>query len=64
MLTHPKPRAPIGLPTDASDVGIGAVLQQWHNIKWQPLEFISRQLRKPELKYSASLTRNYCCIYQ
>ncbi len=23
MLTHPKPRAPIGLTTDAYDVGIG-----------------------------------------
>ncbi len=53
MLTHPKPGATIGLTTDASDVGIGAVLQQWQNNKWQPLGFFSRQLRKPELKYSA-----------
>ncbi len=27
MLTHPKPRVPISLPTDASEVSIGAVLQ-------------------------------------
>ena len=53
MLVHPDPSAAISLTTDASDVAVGAVLQQQVGDNWQPLAFFSRQLRKPELKYSA-----------
>ena len=53
MLTHPVPSAPIALTSDASDVAVGAVLEQWVGGAWQPLAFFSRQLRPPECKYSA-----------
>jgi len=52
MLVHPMPNAPISLLTDASDVGLGATLQQEVNGVSHPIAFYSRQLRKPELKYS------------
>ena len=38
--------------SDASDVTVGAVLQQVKGT-WEPLGFFSKQLRKPETKYSA-----------
>lgn len=53
MLVHPLPDAPLVLETDASDVGLGATLQQQVGNSKQPIAFYSRQLRKPELKYSA-----------
>ncbi len=52
MLVHPKPGAPISIQSDASDVSVGAVLQQKVAGQWQPLGFFSKQLRKPETKYS------------
>ena len=53
MLVHPKENAELALVTDASDVAVGAVLQQKHQDAWQPLAFFSRHLRKAELQYSA-----------
>lgn len=53
MLAHPAPDAKISLTTDASAVAVGGVLQQYCKGMWQPLAFFSRQLRPPELKYSA-----------
>ncbi len=54
LLVHPKPNAVISVTTDASDVAVGAVAQQWDREKgWCPLGFFSRKLRDPELKYSA-----------
>ena len=53
MLMHPSTTSPIFLVTDASDTGIGATLQQRRNGIDSPLAFYSRQLRKPELSYSA-----------
>ena len=53
MLAHPQQNALISLTTDASDVAIGAVLQQRINDMWVPLAFISKKLRSPETKYSA-----------
>ena len=40
--------------TDASKVGVGAVLEQKHEQGWRPISFWSRKLRKPELNYSAT----------
>ncbi|GFN84857.1 Pol polyprotein [Plakobranchus ocellatus] len=53
MLVHHCTDCPIALTCDASDKAIGAVLEQLgtHG-RWEPLVFFSRQLRKPEIKYS------------
>ena len=53
MLVHPGHEAPTSLTVDASDVAVGAVLEQLIDGVWKPLAFFSRQLRPPERKYSA-----------
>ena len=53
MLVHPCHEAPTSLTVDASDVAVGAVLEQLINGVWKPLAFFSRQLHPPERKYSA-----------
>ena len=53
MLCHPSLTAPTALTTDASDLGIGAVLEQWVDNAWCPLAFFSKKFRKAELQYSA-----------
>ena len=62
MLTHPVQDAPISLVTDASEVAVGAILQQQINNQWIPLAFFSRQLRDPETRYSA-FDRELLAIY-
>ena len=52
LLAHPASRAPIALTTDASDVAVGAVVEQRVAGAWQPLAFFSRGLRDSERKYS------------
>ncbi|GFO41227.1 Pol polyprotein [Plakobranchus ocellatus] len=53
---------PITLTCDASDVAIGAVLKQYAHGSWEPLAFFSRQLRKPEIKYS-TFDRELLCVH-
>lgn len=53
MLVHPQGNAPTSLTVDASDIAVGAVLEQHIQGSWKPLAFFSRQLRPPEKKYSA-----------
>lgn len=62
LLIHPVRDAPISLQVDASDVGVGAVLQQHSRGTWQPLGFFSRSLRKPERRYS-TFSRELLAIY-
>ena len=52
MLVYPSMQAPTALTTDASDTGVGAVLEQFLEGKWKPLAFFSRRFRTPETKYS------------
>ena len=52
MLAHPGREAPTSLTADASDVAVGAVLEQLIDGVWKPLAFFSRQLHPPECKYS------------
>ena len=40
--------------TDASKIGVGAVLEQLHPEGWRPIAFWSRKLRDPETRYSAT----------
>ncbi|KFD54770.1 LOW QUALITY PROTEIN: hypothetical protein M513_04470, partial [Trichuris suis] len=42
LLHHPSPDCTLALMVDASDVAIGAALQQWENGAWQPLGFSPR----------------------
>ena len=53
LLHFPDPSARLALTTDASDIAVGAVLEQYRNGAWEPLSFFSRQLRPAEWKYSA-----------
>lgn len=52
LLAHPHPTADLSILTDASDVGIGAVLQQREGNEWQPLAFYSHKLNTAQRKYS------------
>ncbi|CAF1143451.1 unnamed protein product [Brachionus calyciflorus] len=42
------------LETDASDIGLGAVLSQKRDGEWKPIAYWSRQLIKSEQNYSAT----------
>ena len=52
LLHHPEHNADIALTTDASDVGVGAVLEQQVGERWQPLAFFSRKFSTAESRYS------------
>ena len=45
---------PTRVTTDASTVGIGAVLEQRHDETWRPVAFWSRKLKDAETRYSAT----------
>uniref|UniRef100_A0A5S6QYA9 RNA-directed DNA polymerase n=1 Tax=Trichuris muris TaxID=70415 RepID=A0A5S6QYA9_TRIMR len=53
LLTHPNPKSRLALFTDASDIAIGAVLNQLENGAWRPLAFFSKKLQPTETRYSA-----------
>ena len=53
LLTHPKPDAPTSIVTDASEVAVGAVLQEHINQVWCPIAYFSRKLQPAETRYSA-----------
>ena len=59
---HPKPDAPINIMTDASDVAIGAVLQQYLDGQWCPLSYFSRKLSPTEQRYS-TFDRELLAVY-
>ena len=52
-LTFPSPDAPTSIATDASDTGVGAVLQQWTDGAWRPVAYYSKKFTTAESKYSA-----------
>ena len=62
LLSHPKPDAELCLMTDASDVAVGAVLQQRINNAWQPLGFFSKRLQPAETRYS-TFGRELLAVY-
>ncbi|CAH8639289.1 unnamed protein product [Schistosoma guineensis] len=65
LLAHHDPSATLSIAVDASDVAIGAVMQQNISGSWQPLEFFSRRLTTTETRYSAfgrELLAAYCAI--
>lgn len=52
-LVHPCHEAPLRLSTDASNVAVGAVLEQLVDGNWQPVSFFSRKLTGAQSRYSA-----------
>ncbi|CAH8612991.1 unnamed protein product [Schistosoma curassoni] len=65
LLAHIDPSATLSIAVDASDVAIGAVMQQNISGSWQLLEFFSRRPTPTETRYSAfgrELLAAYCAI--
>ena len=62
LLIHPVTNAPTNIMTDASDVAVGAVLQQYINGQWCPLSFFSKALKPAETRYS-TYDRELLAIY-
>ena len=62
LLFHPKPDAPTCIMTDASDVAVGAVLQQLIDNQWCPVAFFSTKLKPAETRYS-TFDRELLAIY-
>ena len=62
LLSHPTPEAPTAIMSDASDMAVGAVLQQYVSDQWQPLSYFSRKLSLTEQKYS-TFDRELLAIY-
>ncbi len=52
LLCHPKPDAPTSIMVDASNTGVGAVLQQTIDREWCPLSYFSKKLKPAEMRYS------------
>jgi len=52
LLVHPRKDCMMKLTTDASGVGVGAVLEQFFEGNWETLGYFSRSLNKSELNYS------------
>lgn len=53
LLAHPSPGTSWSVHTDASDVAIGAILQQQIDGHFSPLSFLSRRLTPAQSRYSA-----------
>ena len=62
LLFHPTPDAPTVIMTDASDIAVGAVLQQFVNNQWQPISYFSRKLSHTERRYS-TFDRELLAVY-
>ena len=45
LLVYPKPDAPTCVMTDAFDIAVGAVLQQYVNDMWHPISFFSKKMK-------------------
>ena len=48
LLFHPKPGAAVAIMSDASDIAVGAVLQQLVIDQWQPIAYYSHKLSPAE----------------
>lgn len=61
-LVHLKPLAPLRLTTDASNVAVGALLEQLQDDEWLPLSFFSKRLSPAQSRYS-TFSRELLAIY-
>ena len=62
LLAHPEPDAPTNIMTDASDIAVGAVLQQHTRGEWYPIAYFSKQLKPAESRYS-TFDRELLAVY-
>ena len=62
LLTHPSPTAPTNIATDASNVAVGGVLQQFIDDEWRPLAYFSKKLKPAETRYS-TYDRELLAVY-
>ncbi|KAK3881302.1 hypothetical protein Pcinc_014253 [Petrolisthes cinctipes] len=62
-LSFPAPDAETSIATDASNIGVGVVLQQRVGTYWKPIAFFSKKLTSAESKYSA-YDRELLAIYK
>ncbi|CAI2730592.1 unnamed protein product [Schistosoma spindalis] len=62
LLVRRKVDAPLAVMTDASNVAVGAVLQQHVDQQWQPLAFFSKKLNATQTKYS-TFGRELLAVY-
>ena len=53
LLQHPDEKTALRLTVDASEVAMGAQLQQKRKDHWAPIAFFSKKLSTEEVKYSA-----------
>lgn len=63
LLAHPLPNAKLALVCDASDVAIGAALEQQVDDNWQPIGFFSKKLSSSERNYS-TYDRELLSVYE
>lgn len=62
LLFHPKLEAPSCIMTDASDIAVGAVLQQFIGDGWRPIAYFSKKLKPAETRYS-TFDRELLAVY-
>ena len=62
LLSHPQPNAPLAIMSDASDIAVGAVLQQRIGDQWHPISYFSKKLTSTETHYS-TFDRELLAIY-
>lgn len=62
LLSHPVLKAPTSIMTDASDIAVGAVLQQFVQDEWCPIAYFSKKLKPAETRYS-TFDRELLAIY-
>lgn len=48
MIIHPHVDATLSLTTDASDIAMGAVLEQREDNKWAPIAYFSKRLSEAQ----------------
>lgn len=63
VLAIPRPDDTLVLTTDASSVGIGAVLQVRRNGELIPVSFASQALKKPQMSYSATKLEAFAIVH-
>lgn len=63
LISHPATDSKLALITDASDLAIGAVVEQLEDNIWKPLGFFSRKLTPTQRNYS-TYDRELLAIYE